>query len=89
MTDTDIILKLYETMLEETPTTKNYKKNLEILTKAKQDFIKHLENQNIESLDELCSLVCELNDDLNKQMFYKGLSLGIKLSNFNVDSIEE
>ncbi len=89
MNDTDIILKLYETSLEETPTTKNYKKNLEILTKAKQDFIKHLENQNIESLDELCSLVCELNDDLNKQMFYKGLSLGIKLSNFNVDSIEE
>ena len=70
MNDNDIILKLYETSLEETPTTKNYKKNLEILTKAKQDFIKHLENQNIESLDELCSLVCELNDDLNKQMFY-------------------
>lgn len=89
MNDNDIILKLYETSLEETPTTKNYKKNLEILTKAKQDFIKHLENQNIESLNELCSLVCELNDDLNKQMFYKGLSLGIKLSNFNVDSIEE
>ena len=89
MNDNVIILKLYETSLEETPTTKNYKKNLEILTKAKQDFIKHLENQNIESLDELCSLVCELNDDLNKQMFYKGLSLGIKLSNFNVDSIEE
>ena len=89
MNDNDIILKLYETSLGETPTTKNYKKNLEILTKAKQDFIKHLENQNIESLDELCSLVCELNDDLNKQMFYKGLSLGIKLSNFNVDSIEE
>lgn len=89
MNDNDIILKLYETSLEETPTTKNYKKNLEILTKAKQDFIKHLENQNIESLDELCSLVCELNDNLNKQMFYKGLSLGIKLSNFNVDSIEE
>lgn len=89
MNDNDIILKLYETSLEETPTTQNYKKNLEILTKAKQDFIKHLENQNIESLDELCSLVCELNDDLNKQMFYKGLSLGIKLSNFNVDSIEE
>ena len=89
MNDNDIILKLYETSLEETPTTKNYKKNLEILTKAKQDFIKHLENQNIESLDELCSHVCELYDDLNKQMFYKGLSLGIKLSNFNVDSIEE
>ena len=89
MNDNDIILKLYETPLEETPTTKNYKKNLEILTKAKQDFIKHLENQNIESLDELCSLVCELNDDLNKQMFYKGLSLGIKLSNFNLDNIEQ
>lgn len=89
MNDNDIILKLYETSLEETPTTKNYKKNLEILTKAKQDFIKHLENQNIESLDELCSLVCELNDDLNKQMFYKGLSLGIKLSNFNIDNIEQ
>jgi hypothetical protein len=89
MNDNDIILKLYETSLEETPTTKNYKKNLEILTKAKQDFIKHLENQNIESLDELCSLVCELNDDLNKQMFYKGLSLGIKLSNFNLDNIEQ
>lgn len=89
MNDNDIILKLYETSLEETPTTKNYKKNLKILTKAKQDFIKHLENQNIESLDELCSLVCELNDDLNKQMFYKGLSLGIKLSNFNLDNIEQ
>ena len=89
MNDDDIILKLYETSLEETPTTKNYKKNLEILTKAKQDFIKHLENQNIESSDELCSLVCELNDDLNKQMFYKGLSLGIKLSNFNLDNIEQ
>ena len=76
-------------MLEEEKPTKNYKKNLEILKKAKQDFIKHLENQNIDSLDELCSLAYDLNDDLNKQMFYKGLSLGIKLSNFNVDSIEE
>lgn len=89
MNDNDIILKLYETSLEETPTTKNYKKNLEILKKAKQDFIEHLENQNVESLDELCCLVCELNDDLNKQMFYKGLSLGIKLSNFNLDNIEQ
>ena len=89
MNDNDIILKLYETSLEETPTTKNYKKNLEILTKAKQDFIKHLENQNVESLDELCSLVCELNDDLNKQMFYRGISIGIKLTNFNIDNIEQ
>lgn len=88
MTDTDIILKLYETMLEE-PTTKNYKKHLEILKKAKQDFISHLENQNLESLDELCSLAYDLNDDLNKQMFYRGISIGIKLSNFNLDNIEQ
>lgn len=89
MNDNDIILKLYETSLEETPTTKNYKKNLEILTKAKQDFIKHLENQNVESLDELCSLAYDLNDDLNKQMFYRGISIGIKLTNFNIDNIEQ
>ena len=88
MTDTDIILKLYETMLEEKP-TKHYKKNLEILKKAKQDFINHLENQNIDSLDELCSLAYDLNDDLNKQMFYRGISIGIKLSNFNIDNIEQ
>lgn len=88
MTDTDVILKLYETILEEKP-TKNYKKHLEILSKAKQDFIKHLENQNLESLDELCSLAYDLNDDLNKQMFYRGISIGIKLSNFNIDNIEQ
>ena len=88
MTDTDRILKLYETMLEEKP-TKHYKKHLEILKKAKQDFIEHLENQNIDSLDELCSLAYDLNDDLNKQMFYRGISIGIKLTNFNLDNIEE
>lgn len=88
MTDTEVILKLYETMLEEKP-TKNYKKHLEILKKAKQDFINHLENQNLESLDELCSLAYDLNDDLNKQMFYRGISIGIKLSNFNLDNIEQ
>lgn len=88
MTDTDIILKLYETMLEEKP-TKHYKKHLEILKKAKQDLINHLENQNIDSLDELCSLAYDLNDDLNKQMFYRGISIGIKLSNFNLDNIEQ
>ncbi len=88
MTDTDVILKLYETILEEPP-TKNYKKNLAILSKAKQDFINHLENQNLESLDELCSLAYDLNDDLNKQMFYRGISIGIKLSNFNLDNIEQ
>lgn len=88
MTDTDIILKLYETVLEEKPTI-SYKKNLEILKKAKQDFITHLENQNLQSLDELCSLAYELNNDLNKQVFFKGLSIGIKLSNFNVDNIEQ
>lgn len=88
MTDTDIILKLYETMLEEKP-TKNYKKHLEILKKAKQDFIEHLENQNIDSLDELCSLAYDLNDDLNKQMFYRGISIGIKLTNFNLDNVEQ
>lgn len=70
MTDTEVILKLYETMLEEKP-TKNYKKHLEILKKAKQDFINHLENQNLESLDELCSLAYDLNDDLNRQLFYR------------------
>ena len=88
MTDNDIILKLYETVLEE-KTTNSYKKNLEILKKAKQDFIKHLENQNIDSLDELCNLAYELNNDLNKQMFYRGISIGIKLSNFNLDNIEQ
>ena len=88
MTDTDIILKLYETMLEEKP-TKHYKKHLEILKKAKQDFINYLETQNLESLDELCSLAYNLNDDLNKQMFYRGISIGIKLSNFNIDNIEQ
>lgn len=88
MTDTEVILKLYETMLEEKP-TKNYKKHLEILKKAKQDFINHLETQNLESLDELCSLAYDLNDDLNKQMFYRGISIGIKLTNFNLDNIEQ
>ena len=89
MTDNEVILKLYETILEEEKPTKNYKKNLEILSKAKQDFIKHLENQNLESLDELCSLAYQLNDDLNKQMFYRGISIGIKLCNFNLDNIEQ
>ena len=88
MNDTDVILKLYEIVLEE-KTTNSYKKNLEILKKAKQDFIKHLENQSIDSLDELCSLAHELDNDLDKQMFFRGLSLGIKLSNFNLDNIEE
>lgn len=88
MTDTDIILKLYETILEEPP-TKNYKKNLQILSKAKQDFIKNLENQNLQSLDELCSLAYELNDILNRELFYRGISIGIKLSNFNLDNIEQ
>ena len=88
MTDNDIILNLYDTVLAE-PTTKQYKKDLEKLEKAKQDFIEHLENQNIDSLDELCSLVHKLDDDLNKQMFFRGLSLGIKLSNFNLDNIEQ
>lgn len=88
MTDTDIISNLYDIVLAE-PTTKQYKKDLEDLEKAKQDFIKHLENQNIDSLDELCSLVHKLDDDLNKQMFYRGISIGIKLSNFNLDNIEQ
>ena len=88
MTDNDIILNLYDIVLAE-PTTKKYKQDLENLEKAKQDFIKHLENQNIDSLDELCSLVHKLDDDLNKQMFFRGLSLGIKLSNFNIDNIEQ
>lgn len=88
MTDTDIISNLYDIVLAE-PTTKQYKKDLEDLEKAKQDFIKHLENQNIDSLDELCSLVHKLDDDLNKQMFYRGISIGIKLTNFNIDNIEQ
>lgn len=88
MNDNDIILKLYETILEE-PTTKKYREDLKILDKAKQDFITHLENQNRESLDKLCKLVLDLDDDLNKQMFFRGLSLGIKLCNFNIDNIEQ
>ena len=88
MTDNEIILNLYDIVLEE-PTTKKYKQDLEKLEKAKQDFIEHLENQNIDSLDELCSLAYDLNDDLNKQMFYRGISIGIKLTNFNLDNIEQ
>lgn len=88
MNDTDIILNLYDTVLAE-PTTKKYKKDLEELEKAKQDFIEHLENQNIDSLEELFELVHKLDDDLNKQVFFRGLSLGIKLSNFNLDNIEQ
>ena len=89
MTDNEVILKLYETILEEEKPSKNYKKNLEILSKAKQDFIKHLENQNIDSLDELCSLAYDLNDVFNRQVFFRGISIGIKLSNFNLDNIEQ
>lgn len=89
MTDNKVILKLYETILEEEKPTKNYNKNLEILTKAKQDFIKQLENQNIDSLDELCSLAYDLNDEFNRQFFFRGISIGIKLSNFNIDNIEQ
>ena len=84
----EIILNLYDIVLEE-PTTKKYKQDLEKLEKAKQDFIKHLENQNLDSLDELCSLAHELDNDIDKQMFFRGLSLGIKLSNFNLDNIEQ
>lgn len=89
MTNDKVILKLYETILEEEKPTKNYKKNLELLSKAKQDFIKHLENQNIDSLDELCSLAYDLNDEFNRQVFFRGISIGIKLSNFNLDNIEQ
>lgn len=88
MTDNDVILNLYNTVLEEPP-TKKYRKDLKILDKAKQDFITHLENQNSDNLDELCCLAFEVNDDLNQQMFFRGLSLGIKLCNFNIDSIEQ
>ncbi len=88
MSDIDIILNLYDIVLAEPP-TKKYKKDLENLEKAKQDFITHLENQNIDSLDELCSLAHELDDDLNKQLFFKGLSIGIKLCNFNLDNVEQ
>lgn len=88
MNDTDIILNLYDTVLAE-PTTKKYKEDLEELEKAKQDFIEHLENQNIDSLEELFELVHKLDDDLNKQVFFRGVSLGIKLSNFNLDNIEQ
>ena len=88
MTDNEIILNLYDIVLAE-PTTKKYKKDLEELEKAKQDFIEHLENQNIDSLEELFELVHKLDDDLNKQVFFRGLSLGIKLSNFNLDNIEQ
>lgn len=89
MTDNEVILKLYETILEEEKPSKNYKKNLEILSKAKQDFINHLETQNLESLDELCSLAYDLNDVFNRQVFFRGISIGIKLSNFNLDNIEQ
>ena len=88
MTDNDIILNLYNIVLEE-PTTKKYKQDLEKLEKAKQDFIEHLENQNLDSLDELCSLAHELDNDIDKQMFFRGLSVGIKLCNFNLDNIEQ
>ena len=67
MTDTDIILNLYDIVLEE-PTTKKYKQDLEKLEKAKQDFIKHLENQNLDSLDELCSLAHELDNDIDSYL---------------------
>ena len=88
MTDNDVILNLYNTVLEDPP-TKKYREDLKILDKAKQDFIEHLENQNLDSLDELCSLAHELDNDLDKQMFFRGLSLGIKLSNFNLDNVEQ
>ena len=88
MTDNEIILNLYDIVLEE-PTTKKYKQDLEKLEKAKQDFIKHLENQNIDSLDELCSLAHELDNDIDKQMFFSGVKVRIKLCNFNLDNIEQ
>lgn len=88
MTDNEIILNLYDIVLEE-PTTKKYKQDLEKLEKAKQDFIEHLENQNLDSLDELCSLAYDLNDVFNRQVFFRGISIGIKLSNFNLDNIEQ
>ena len=78
--DNKIILSaMYDKVLEEMEPNEEYKRIMRKFDKERQRFLKNIKSQNSMTLERLCSIIYEANDELNEQLFEAGFSLAIKL----------
>lgn len=74
-----ILSAIYEQLIEELPPTQECKKIQEKFEKKRKEFLENLEKQNSETLENLTDTYNEMNNELNKQVFFEGFSLAVEL----------
>lgn len=79
MKNTKILSAIYESFIEELPPTSKYKEITKNFEKERKIFLENIESQNAQTLEALCDILHEAGDELNKQAFCEGFSLGVKL----------
>lgn len=74
-----ILSAIYEQVLEELPPSSKYKDIQDEFIRQKELFLKDITTQDLNSLERLTDLIHEMNDEQNRQLFYKGFSIAVQL----------
>lgn len=74
-----ILSAMYDGLLENLSPTQEYRRLQRKFEKERERFLNNIEEQDSQSLEKLTDVLYEMNDELNKQVFYEGFSLAVKL----------
>ena len=74
-----ILNEMYERVIEELPPTKEYKRIAEQVEQKKEDLLDKIGKEYSDHLEEIADLICMRDDELDRQVFYTGFSLAVRL----------
>ena len=74
-----LMLEMYQDVLESLPPTQRCMEIHQKFGDEREKFLKNLEEQNSRTLEDLTDIIYDANEEINKQMFCTGMTMGIKL----------
>ena len=75
----EILLAIFEEIMNDLPPTHKYKELQSQLVKDTETFLKVVGEQNREELEKMQDLIYDMGNEQGKQLFFKGFSLAVRL----------
>lgn len=74
-----ILNEMYEKVIEELPPTKEYHRIAKQVEQKKENLLDKVGKEYSDQLEEIADLICMRDDEIDKQVFYAGFSIAVRL----------
>lgn len=74
-----ILNDMYEKVMEELKPTKEYHRIAKQVEQKNEDLLDKVGKEYSDQLEEIADLICMRDDEIDKQVFYAGFSIAVRL----------